>query len=123
MKRKSTYLGALAVVLSLLLVAPAIAQQKRKRPSRAQGNVGLVDTKKNYMIVVTPKGKLIEVHFDNKTKVTKLLPQKSKIKDINLRANASITYEKRGGKNILKTIKFEGRARRGGRGGKGKKRR
>ncbi len=121
MKRKSIYLGVLAVALCLLLVAAATAQQKKnKRPSRARGRVGLVDTEKNYLIVVTSKGKLVEVHFNDKTRVTKLVPQKAKIKDIRLKANASITYEKRGDKNVLKAIKFESRGRRG-KGGKGKK--
>lgn len=121
MKRKSIYLGVLAIALCLLLVAPATAQQKKKkRPSRARGNVGLVDTEKNYLIVVTPKGKLVEVHFNDKTRVTKLVPQKAEIKDIRLRSNASITYTKKGDKNVLKAIKFESRGRRG-KGGKGKK--
>ncbi len=122
MRGRSLYLGALAVMLSLLLVAPALAQKKgkRKRPSRGAGSVGLVDTEKNYLIIVTSKGKLIEAHFDDKTKVTKLVPEKSKISAIRLRARASITYSKKGGKNMLRSIKFEGRAKRGK---KGKKRR
>ena len=115
MRGRSLYLGALAVMLSLLLVAPALAQKKgkKKRPSRGAGSVGLVDTEKNYLIIVTSKGKLIEAHFNNKTKVTKLVPQKSKISAIRLRARASITYSKMGGKNVLRSIKFEGRAKRG----------
>jgi len=49
------------------------------------------------LILVTLKGKLITVEFGNKAKVTKLLPQKAKVKDIQLRANVSITYVKKVG--------------------------
>ncbi len=112
MRQRSIYLGVLAIMLSLLMAAPLMAQQKRKKAKRARGSVGLVNLEKNYMILVTPKGKLITVEFDGKTKVIKLLPVKGKTKDIRLRANASIRYVVKGDKNILKSIKIESRARK-----------
>ena len=112
MRQRPIYLGVLAIMLSLLMAAPLMAQQKRKKAKRARGNVGLINLEKNYMILVTPKGKLITVEFDDKTKVTKLVPQKGKPKDIRLRRNASIRYVVKGDKNILKSIKVESRARK-----------
>jgi len=112
MKRNSIILGILAVFVTLLLVTSVIAQQKKKRPKRASGTVGLIDTEKNYMVIVTRKGKLITVEFTDKTKITKLVPQKAKIGDIRLKARSTITYESKGDKKILKAIKFEGRAKR-----------
>jgi len=111
MKYKSIFLGTVAVLLCLFWVFPTTAQQKRKRPLRARGTVGLVNTEKNYMILVTPKGKLVTVEFTGKTKITKLVPSKAKADDIYLRAPASITYKKKGGKNVLSSIKFEAKRR------------
>lgn len=112
MRQRPIYLGVLAIMLSLMMAAPLMAQQKRKKAKRARGSVGLVNLEKNYMILVTPKGKLITVEFDDKTKVIKLVPEKGKTKDIRLRANASIRYVVKGDKNILKSIKIESRARK-----------
>lgn len=103
----------LAVVLSLWVAGPALAQQKKAKPQKVTGNVGLLDMEKNYMIVVTKQGKLVTVDFDNKTKVTKYVPQGAKMSDIGLGANATITYKKQGDKNVLDSIEVKMKAKRG----------
>lgn len=69
--------------------------------------MGLLDTEKNYMIVVTKEGKLITVDFDGKTKVTKCVPGEAKVGDIGLGAEASINYVPRGDKNLVQSIEFK----------------
>jgi len=80
-------------LLILLLVSPAFGQAKKAKPVRVTGNVGLIDTEKNYMIVVTKDGKLVTVDFNDKTKVTKYVPQKASVKDLNLGTSVSATYK------------------------------
>jgi len=80
------------VLLVLLLVSPAFGQQKKAKPVKVTGNIGLIDTEKNYMIVVTKDGKLVTVDFNNKTKVTKYVPQKASVRDLNLGTSVNATY-------------------------------
>ncbi len=114
MKTKPIFLITVAVFLSLLLALPAVAQTKRKRPKRLRGSVGLVDHEKNYMVLVTPKGKLVRVKFTDKTRVIKLVPEKAEMKDIRVRSRStvSISYETKDGENILKSIEYKGRAKK-----------
>lgn len=102
-----------AVVLSLLMVAPALAQEKKAKPQKVTGDVGLLDLEKNYMIVVTKEGKLITVDFNNKTKVTKYVPQGTKVSDLGLGDGATITYRKEGDKAILDAIEVKMKATKG----------
>jgi len=81
------------VLLVLLLVSPAFGQAKKAKPVKVSGNIGLIDTEKNYMIVVTKDGKLVTVDFNNKTKVTKYVPQKASVKDLNLGTAVNATYK------------------------------
>lgn len=110
MKRNLT---CAAVVIALLVVGPALAQEKKAKPLKVTGDVGLLDTEKNYMIVVTKEGKLVTIDFDNKTKVTKFVPEPAKMKDINLGQAASITYKKQGDKNVLDAIDVKVKAKKG----------
>ena len=103
-----------AVILAILAVGPALAQEKKAKPLKVTGDIGLLDTEKNYMIVVTKEGKLVTVDFDKKTKVTKYVPQKAKMSDINLGAAASISYKKQGDKNILDSVEVKVKAKKGG---------
>jgi hypothetical protein len=89
------------VLLVMLLVSPAFGQAKKAKPVKVTGNIGLVDTEKNYMIVVTKDGKLVTIDFDNKTKVTKYVPQKASVKDLNLGTSVNATYK-------IKTADLEG---------------
>ena len=74
--------GGLAVLLGSAWVLPVVAQEEKKaeqaekkseEPAKAKaekvsGDIGLLDTEKNYMIVVTKEGKLITLDFNSKTK-------------------------------------------------------
>ncbi|HXG53578.1 MAG TPA: hypothetical protein VNN77_19430 [candidate division Zixibacteria bacterium] len=98
--------------------APAPAVKAEAKPpakakvEKASGDVGLLDTEKNYLILVTKQGKLITLDFDQKTKVTKLTPTPAKISDIGLGSAATVTYTKNGGKNIASSVEYK--AKKGG---------
>lgn len=109
MKARSKVVGALAVVLGVALVSPVMAQEEKAAKAKAEkvaGDIGLLDTEKNYMIVVTKEGKLVTIDFNQKTKVTELKESKAKISDIGLGAAASVQYTKKGDKNLLSSIEF-----------------
>jgi hypothetical protein len=107
--RKSLIYTGGAVLLAAFLTAPAVAQQKKAAKAKAEkiaGDIGLLDTEKNYMIVVTKQGKLVTVDFNAKTKVTALVPGKAKMSDIGLGSAASVQYTEKGGKNYLTAIEY-----------------
>ena len=109
MEMKSTMVSGLAILLIMAVVSPIGAQEKKAAKAKAQkvsGDVGLLDTEKNYMIVVTKEGKLVTIDFNPKTKVTVLKESKAKISDIGLGAAASVQYVKKGDKNLLSSIEF-----------------
>jgi hypothetical protein len=102
------YVGG-ALLSAALLTAPAIAQEKKAEKAKAEkvsGDIGLLDTEKNYMIVVTKEGKLVTIDYNNKTKVTALMPETAKVKDIDLGAAASVQYTEKGGKNYVTAIEY-----------------
>jgi len=68
--------------------------------------VGLLDTEKNYLILVTKEGKLITLDFDQKTKVTQIDPTPAKIGDIGLGSSATVTYTKQGDKNVASSVEY-----------------
>lgn len=109
----SKVIASIAFVLMLLQLSPALAQQKKSKGEKVAGDVGLLDLEKNYMIVVTKDGKLVTVDFNDKTKVTKFAPKKSKMSDLNLGDAASITYSKKGDKNVLNSIEVKLKAKKG----------
>ncbi len=98
--------------------APAVAEAKKAAPAakpdeakakpiKAGGDVGLLDLEKNYMILVTKEGKLITVDFDNKTKVTKIVPTDSKVGDIGLGSSATAEYQTQGNKKVISKIEYK----------------
>lgn len=89
--------------------APAPAKAKVEK---AAGDVGLIDTEKNYMILVTKEGKLVTLDFDAKTKVTKVTPTPSKIADVGLGSSATVTYTQQGTKNVASGVEYK--AKKGG---------
>jgi hypothetical protein len=104
-----------AAILAVLLAVPALAQEKEKAKVKAQkvsGDIGLLDTEKNYMIVVTKDGKLVTIDYNQKTKVTALKPSPAKMSDIGLGSAASVQYTKKGDKNYLTAIEYV--AKKGG---------
>ena len=83
MNTQSKVVGGLAVLLAVAVASPIIAQEKKAEEKKAEkaekakaekvsGDIGLLDTDKNYMIVVTKDGKLVTVDYTQKTKVTEL---------------------------------------------------
>ena len=104
----------LGIFMVLLVAAPIGAQEKKAEKGKTEktkaekvaGDIGLLDTEKNYMIVVTKDGKLVTVDFNEKTKVTQLVPSPAKMTDIGLGSAASVQYTKRGDKNYLTGIEY-----------------
>ena len=82
---------------------PAPAKAKVEK---ASGDVGLLDTEKNYMILVTKEGKLVTLDFDQKTKVTKITPTPGKMADIGLGSTATVTYENVKNKNVATKLDY-----------------
>lgn len=113
---------ALSILCALSLASPIMAQEGEKKAEGAKkaeaakgekakaekvsGDIGLLDTEKNYLIVVTKDGKLVTVDFDQKTKVIELKPSSAKMSDIGLGSSASVQYTKKGEKNYLSSVEF-----------------
>jgi hypothetical protein len=109
MTRRSKIAGGMAVFAALSLASEMPAQEKKAEKAKAEkvsGDVGLLDTEKNYMIVVTKEGKLVTLDFNQKTKVTELKPSNAKMSDIGLGSSAAVEYTKKGEKNFLSKIEF-----------------
>jgi hypothetical protein len=109
MRTQSKIVGGLAVLAALCVSVPVSAQEKKAEKAKAEkvsGDIGLLDTEKNYMIVVTKDGKLVTVDFNQKTKVTELKPSNAKMSDIGLGSSAGVQYTKKGDKNYLTGIEF-----------------
>lgn len=102
----SKVVGGIALLLAVFLASPVVAQQKKAKAEKVSGDIGLLDTEKNYMIVVTKEGKLVTIDFNQKTKVTALKPSKAKMSDIGLGSAASVQYTKKGDKNYLTAIEY-----------------
>lgn len=92
---------------------PALPAGRRSKGEKVSGNIGLLDLEKNYTIVVTSKGKLVTVGFNDKTKVTKFVPNKAKMSDLNLGDSATLTYLPDKEKNILQSMEVRGKAKKG----------
>jgi nucleoid-associated protein YgaU len=88
--------------------APAAEKAPAKaKAEKAAGDIGLLDTEKNYLILVTKPGKLVSADFDDKTKVTKFTPAPSKVADISLGTSATVTYTSQNGKNVATAIEYK----------------
>ena len=74
---------------------------------KAKGDIGLIDTEKNYLILVTKEGKLVTLDFDQKTKVTQVTPTPAKIADVGLGSSATVTFTKQNQKNIATGVEFK----------------
>ena len=91
--------------------AKAEAKAEAKAPAKATatkiaGDVGLLDTEKNYMIIVTKEGKLVTVDFDPKFQPTQRELKPAKIADIGLGSAATVVYTKEGDKSIASSIEY-----------------
>jgi hypothetical protein len=85
--------------------APEKGAEKAKG-TKVAGDVGLLDTEKNYMILVTKEGKLVTIDFDPKFQPTQREPVPAKIADIGLGSAAVVQYTKQGEKNIASSVEF-----------------
>jgi hypothetical protein len=108
---KAKIAGGMAVLLAGALSFPVMAQEKKAEPAKAKaekvaGDIGLLDTEKNYMIVVTKDGKLVTLDFNTKTKVTEIKESKVKMTDVGLGSSASVEYVTKGDKNYLTKMQF-----------------
>jgi nucleoid-associated protein YgaU len=86
--------------------APAEKTAEKAKATKLAGDVGLLDTEKNYMILVTKEGKLVTIDFDPKFQPTQRTPQNSKVADIGLGSSAVVQYTKQGEKNIATNIEY-----------------
>ncbi|HEX6176100.1 MAG TPA: hypothetical protein VF089_18980 [Candidatus Binatia bacterium] len=80
--------------------------EAKAKVEKARGDVGLLDTEKNYLILVTKEGKLITLDYDAKTKATQINPTPSKMAEVGLGSSATVAYSKQGEKNIASSIEF-----------------
>jgi hypothetical protein len=127
MRANSKVVAGLAVLLGVSLALPVLAQEKNAdeakkgtepakakaegEPAKAKaekvaGDIGLLDTEKNYMIVVTKEGKLITLDFNSKTKATEIKETKVKMADVGLGSSANVEYVTKGEKNFLTKMEF-----------------
>ncbi|HEV8719445.1 MAG TPA: hypothetical protein VGW77_02250 [Candidatus Binatia bacterium] len=86
--------------------APAEKAAEKAKATKVAGDVGLLDTEKNYMIVVTKEGKLVTIDFDAKFQPTQREPVNAKIADIGLGSSAVVQYTKQGDKNVASSVEF-----------------
>jgi len=109
-KAKSKVVAGLAILLAASMVSAAVAQEEKKaekaKAQKVSGDIGLLDTEKNYIIVVTKEGKLMTLDFNQKTKATELKEKEAKLSDIGLGSSAVVEYTKKGDKNVLSKIEF-----------------
>jgi hypothetical protein len=116
MKTSKQVVGAMAVMFALSAALPVVAQEKKAEEKKAEpakakaekvsGDIGLLDTEKNYMIVVTKDGKLVTLDFNAKTKTTALIDTKAKMADVGLGSSATVEYVTKGEKNFLSKMTF-----------------
>ena len=116
--RAQTKIAGVVGVLAASLALPVIAQEKKAdeakkgtEPAKAKaekvaGDIGLLDTEKNYMIVVTKEGKLITLDYNTKTKAVEIKETKVKMADVGLGSSASVEYVTKGDKNFLTKMDF-----------------
>lgn len=80
--------------------------EAKAKAEKAKGDVGLLDTDKNYMILVTKEGKLITLDFDQKTKATMLESKPAKMSDVGLGSAADVEYVTKGDKKVVTQMEF-----------------
>lgn len=112
MKVNKHVLGVMALTLAASMALPVMAQEEKKaEPAKAKaekvaGDIGLLDTEKNYMIVVTKEGKLVTLDYNAKTKATEIVETKTKMSEVGLGSSATVEYVTKGEKNFLSKMTF-----------------
>ena len=84
----------------------AKAPAEKAKATKIAGDIGLLDTEKNYMIVVTKEGKLVTIDFDAKAQAVQRTPHPAKVSDIGLGSSATVQYTKQGDKNVATSIEY-----------------
>lgn len=80
--------------------------EAKAKAEKAKGDIGLLDTDKNYLILVTKEGKLVTLDFDQKTKATMLESKPAKMSDVGLGSAADVEYVTKGDKKIVTKMEF-----------------
>jgi hypothetical protein len=86
--------------------APAEKTEEKAKATKLAGDVGLLDTEKNYMILVTKEGKLVTLDFDSKLQPIQRTPHPAKMADVGLGSSAVVQYTKEGEKNVATSVEF-----------------
>jgi hypothetical protein len=86
--------------------APVEKTAEKAKATKIAGDIGLLDTEKNYLILVTKEGKLVTVDFDSKVQPVQKTPHPAKVTDIGLGSSAVVQYTKQGDKNIATSVEF-----------------
>ena len=109
MKLQLQILKGACVLLAVALAAPVAAQEKKAEKAKAEkvsGDIGLLDTDKNYLILVTKEGKLVTIDFDAKFQAIQRTPHDAKVADVGLGSSAVVQYTKQGEKNVATSVEF-----------------
>ena len=116
MKANKQFVGAIAIIAAAAIALPSFAQEKKAEEKKAEpakakaekvsGDIGLLDTEKNYLIVVTKDGKLVTLDYNAKTKATEIVEKKAKMSDVGLGSSATVEYVTKGEKNFLSKMTF-----------------
>ena len=86
--------------------APEEKAAEKAKATKLAGDVGLLDTEKNYMILVTKDGKLVTLDFDPKFQSVEKTPHPAKMADVGLGSSAVVQYTKQGDKNVATSVEF-----------------
>src|SRR6266404_1008491 len=86
--------------------APAEKSAEKAKATKLAGDVGLLDTEKNYLIIVSKEGKLVTIDFDPKFQPVEKTPQPAKMADVGLGASAVVQYTKEGEKNVATDVEY-----------------
>src|SRR5260370_11874588 len=84
--------------------APAEQSAEKAKATKLAGDVGLLDTEKNYMILVTKEGKLVTIDFDARFQPTQKEPVETKVADIGLGCARVVQYPKKRAKKISTSL-------------------
>jgi hypothetical protein len=118
MRTRAKISSALILSVALSVASSVIAQEKKsgeaksaEAPAKAKaekvsGDIGLLDTEKRYLIVVTKEGKLITLDYNDKTKAQEIKETKIKMGDVGLGSSANVEYVTKGDKNFLTKMEF-----------------
>jgi len=86
--------------------APEEKSAEKAKATKLAGDVGLLDTEKNYMILVTKDGKLVTLDFDPKFQPVEKTPHPAKMADVGLGSSAVVQYTKQGDKNVATDVEY-----------------